>query len=447
MDDITFNFLRMYLVSAILSIADKSHGLFCERLGSGNSQTELNCTVRNTINDINITSHEVHDACSTTDNVLTKTMIALDSASFCIGHNTCVLTDKMTNVSNSGLEKTWKLVIQYYCVHTRTNHHHPKNPKKVCPFKMESIACGDINRKIEIKSVGMMPYSSDCEKPVLDNSCIELIHQKVNTSCNGKQNCEPRIWNQSVFTWDDCIRIPKFYNISFSCVKEVPSVLPLQIESNVEGVAVGVTVGLIIVVGVVVVYMWFVRRRTRPDDKHNIANRNDKNDDYIGNQNVAMPANCNSEMSTNELRNDNNKGTNEGKTVNDQESNSETRISGQIRSYSNLAIYSTVLEASDTGCPVQDENAYNYEMAKPINESKYDKHVPTFEKDNYAFNEDQYDVSGKHNGSAQQQVIYSRAVDTVYDSTSHNRQNNMSDETYDHAFGPTTEDDYDIAKH
>lgn len=93
-------------------------GLSCERLGSGNSQTELNCTVGNTINDINITIHKVHDACSTPDDVLTETMIALDSASYtpCIGHNSCVLTNNMISDSNSGSEKTWKLFIQYYCV-------------------------------------------------------------------------------------------------------------------------------------------------------------------------------------------------------------------------------------------------------------------------------------------------------------------------------------------
>ncbi|XP_071130889.1 uncharacterized protein [Mytilus edulis] len=192
--------------------------------------------------------------------------------------------------------------------------------------------------------------------------------------------------------------------------------------------------------------MWFVRRRST-DDIHNIANCHDKSDDYIGNQNTAMPANCNSEMSTNELRNYDHNGTNEGKTVNDQESNSETRISGQIRPYSNLAIYSTVLEPSDAGCPVTHLNAYNYEMATPIKDSKYDKDTPTLEKDNYPFNEDQYDVSGKNDGSDYKQGIYSRAVDTVYDSASHSRQNNITDLTYDHAFGQTTEDDYDIAKH
>ncbi|XP_063443842.1 uncharacterized protein LOC134724631 [Mytilus trossulus] len=292
-----------------------------------------------------------------------------------------------------------------------------------------------------------MPYFLLCEHN-LNYSCIDFIDKKVNTSCNGKRKCEPLIWNQSVCARDECFRIPKCYNIVFTCIKAIPTVLPLQAESNIEGVAVGVTVGLIIIVGVVVVYMWFVRRKSR-DDKHTIANCHDKNDDYIGNQNTAMPAKRNSEMSTNfELRNINHKETNEGKTDNDLESNSETRVSGQIlRPYSNSTIYSTALEPSDGGCPVNPVNAYNYEMAKPINNSKYDKNTPTLEKDNYAFNEDQYDVSGQHDGSDYPQGIYSRGVDTVYDSATHSRQNNMADETYDHAFGQTTEDDYNIAKH
>lgn len=194
--------------------------------------------------------------------------------------------------------------------------------------------------------------------------------------------------------------------------------------------------------------IFFYCRKSR-DDKHTIANCQDKNNDYIGNQNTAMPAKCNSEMSTNfELRNINHKETNESETVNDLESNSETRISGQIiRPYSNSAIYSTALEPSDGGCPVHHVNAYNYEMAKPINDSRYDKNTPSLEKDINEFYEDRYDIAGNNDSSDHQKGIYSRGVYAVYDSASHSRQNDMADETYDHAFGQTTEDDYDIAKH
>ncbi|CAG2253003.1 unnamed protein product [Mytilus edulis] len=184
-----------------------------------------------------------------------------------------------------------------------TNRHDSNKPiQSVCPNNMSSVAilCGGKFRQIEIQSVELMPYLSFCEKPTLDNSCTELIYQKVETSCNGNKKCKQLIWNQSVSTWDDCIRIPQ---------------------------------------------------KKSTDDKHNIAiNRNDNNADYIENQNTAMPANYNSEMSNFELRNYNHKGTNEGKTVNHQESNSETRINGQIiRQYSNLATFSTALEPLSLG--------------------------------------------------------------------------------------------------
>ncbi|CAG2228139.1 unnamed protein product [Mytilus edulis] len=191
---------------------------------------------------------------------------------------------------------------------------------------------------------------------------------KVNSACNGNQMCE-----QLTNGCDDCSRLLKFAYISFSC-KQVPNAFPLQTESGVAGIVVGVIVGILII----------IESSKKSDDKHNI-DRHHVNADHIGNENIA---NCNSEISTNmELTNLNSK-----------------------------------------------QN--NYEMAKPMNES---------EKDNYVFHENQYDVSRGNNCSEPQQGIYSRAVDTVYDSASHSRQNNVSDQTYDHAFGPTTEDTYDIA--
>lgn len=92
-----------------------------------------------------------------------------------------------------------------------------RSPKTVCPFNMESVACGSSLRKIEIQSVELLHYVSFCEKQTLDKNCTELVHQRINISCNGKQRCQQLIWNESVSTWDDCIRILKFVNISFSC--------------------------------------------------------------------------------------------------------------------------------------------------------------------------------------------------------------------------------------
>lgn len=95
-------------------------GLSFERLLCGNSETELNCTVGSSIDDINITFHSVQDACSLIDDANIETKVVLDSTSYksCIGQNACVLTDKKMNMSNSVVDKTWKLLINYNCYRT-----------------------------------------------------------------------------------------------------------------------------------------------------------------------------------------------------------------------------------------------------------------------------------------------------------------------------------------
>lgn len=89
-----------------------------------NHEAKLNCSVGNSIDDINITIHDEQDACSITDDVNKGTEIALDSTSYlyCIGQNACVLTDKMLNVSHSVLEKTRKLLIKFDCVRKYKMH-------------------------------------------------------------------------------------------------------------------------------------------------------------------------------------------------------------------------------------------------------------------------------------------------------------------------------------
>lgn len=181
--------------------------------------------------------------------------------------------------------------------------------------------------------------------------------------------------------------------------------------------------------------------RKNTDDKHDIAS-NHEHADYVGNQNVALPAHCNSEKNL-ELRIIDRKQANKNETI------LETGFRKDIDNpYYNLANYSTALDTNGTGLPVQCSNVNNYELAKPINDSiKYEQNTIMLEKNKCTFNEDQYDIAGTIDVSDYQQGIYSRSVDTVYDSASHSRQTTVTDETYDHTFGPTTEDDYHIAKH
>lgn len=98
--------------------------LYFESVLCENDEVTLNCTVGNSIDDINITIHGVQDTCSITDDVNRKTKIALDSTSYssCIGQHSCVLTDKMLNVSLSVLEKTRKLLIEFDCVRKYEMH-------------------------------------------------------------------------------------------------------------------------------------------------------------------------------------------------------------------------------------------------------------------------------------------------------------------------------------
>ncbi|XP_063447300.1 uncharacterized protein LOC134726822 [Mytilus trossulus] len=416
MDDSTYRFVKLFFV--ILSFSKKSHGLTFEKRLCENSTVDLTCPSGNAIEDINILFHDIGNSCSLTNDGNMGTEAMNSSYPSCIGHNSCVLTDKMLNVSHLVADKTWKLNIDYHCV--RKNINNSKTEKTVCPYNMESVTCGNTKNKIEIQSVEVMMYSSFCENHILDQQCTELTKHNVIESCNINNTCQPIIWTKSVNTWDDCIRIPKFVNISFSCKAitterlsqdetsehgnmALSTVLPLQEGSGIEGnigVAVGVIVGLIVIVGVVVLYLVFVRRKNT-DDKHDIAS-NYENADYVGNQNIALPANCTSENSTNlELRINDRKETNKSDTI------LETGcIKDTDNQYYNSANFSTALEPNRTDIPVHHSNANDYEMAKPIDDFKYDKNTPTLEKDNYAFNEDQYNVSGKHDGSDYQQGIY-----------------------------------------
>ncbi|VDI25597.1 Hypothetical predicted protein [Mytilus galloprovincialis] len=313
--------------SANYFIVFEPNGSTFEKRLCENSTIDLTCPDGNAIEDINIAFHDIGNACSLTNdgNMGTEAMNST-SYSSCIGHNSCVLTDKMINVSHLVADKTWKLNIDYHCIRTDQLERNNSKPEiAVCPYNMESVRCARQLNKVEIQSVEVMQYSSFCKKHNLDQQCTEFIQKNVQKSCSFNNTCQPIIWTKSVNTWDDCIRIPKFVNISFSC-KAITSERPSQDETSDHG---------------------------------------------------------------------------------------------------SLAITT----------PLQDETSVQGRIGNIV-------YCPSIARGNNIEGS-----IGKHDGSDYQQGIYSRAVDTVYDSASHSRQNTITDQTYDHAFGPTTEDDYDIAKH
>ncbi|XP_076072842.1 uncharacterized protein LOC143044665 [Mytilus galloprovincialis] len=405
MEDSTFKFVKLFFV--ILSFSKKSHGLTFEKRLCENSTAEITCPDGNAIENIDIMFHNIGNACSLTNDGYMGTA-AMNSTSYssCIGHNSCVLSNKMVNVSHLVADKTWKLNIDYHCI--RSNFNKSKPQKTVCPYNMETVKCGNPINKIEIQSVKVMYYSSFCKERNMHQQCTESIHQKVQESCNITNTCRPIIWTKSVNTWDDCIRIPKFVNISFSC-KAIPPNIPLLDETNLVSVAVVVTVGLITIVGVIVVYIWFLKRKVT-DDKQKITNQRDENKYIIGNDNTTGLADSNYEMLTTDQEsrsydelnqdfrkqssrdqsdrninkdieneyiipypvNQNNKykHKNENQTVNHVESNIGTGIGEQVRSsLSNSADYFIVLESNGTDHFEHHLNSNVYEMANHVNEN------------------------------------------------------------------------------
>ncbi|CAG2242742.1 unnamed protein product [Mytilus edulis] len=83
-----------------------------------------------------------------------------------------------------------------------------------------------------------------------------------------------------------------------------------------------------------------------------------------------------------------------------------------------------------------------YEFAKPVMDAENN----IGDQDQYALSEEGvYDHSGNNRHKESEVNIYNHAVDTIYDSGSHKRNDEGRDDTYDHFFGQKTEDDYDIS--
>lgn len=103
-----------------------------------------------------------------------------------------------------------------------------------------------------------------------------------------------------------------------------------------------------------------------------------------------------------------------------------------------------VLDPTETGFNRQifSNTPVGYEFANPIKDT--DKN--SGDDDQYAVSDyGVYDQSGSNRHKESENNIYNHAVDTVYDSGSHNRNNKRTEDTYDHFFGQQTEDDYDIS--
>ncbi|VDI01656.1 Hypothetical predicted protein [Mytilus galloprovincialis] len=119
----------------------------------------------------------------------------------------------------------------------------------------------------------------------------------------------------------------------------------------------------------------------------------------------------------------------------------ETSFSETIHSRTETSDSALLSEPTVTGLNRTQLAKTGYEFAKPVleTENKID------DEDQYALSEEGvYDHSRNTRHKELEVNIYNHAVDTIYDSGSHKRNDDEREDTYDHFFGQKTEDDYDI---
>lgn len=192
-------------------------------------------------------------------------------------------------------------------------------------------------------------------------------------------------------------------------------------------------------------YIYFSCRSKQPCIRNKGAHTYDNTGDYLGTQPVAMDVYQNLTENTDKQKEINNKipemttSSLEYKTETHNEeydyaetepyiAQSETKeqiisreyeiLDPQETGFNQTALESTDKQSSDTGANVDDK----YVSADGQYNHVYPKRV-----------------SGGTNN------IYSHSVDNMYDVSQHER-NHSTDQTYDHCFGQTTDDDYDVSK-
>ena len=120
-----------------------------------------------------------------------------------------------------------------------------------------------------------------------------------------------------------------------------------------------------------------------------------------------------------------------------------------------------IIPTSDYAILDPNETGYNrsantdasgvYEFAKPINAinngdlDNDGKHLT--EQDTYILSEDgTYDSCNNVDHTGDDNNLYSHTIDSVYDTARHERKFDDKEDTYDHFFSDTTEDDYNTTK-
>ncbi|XP_052069284.1 uncharacterized protein LOC127708456 [Mytilus californianus] len=219
---------------------------------------------------------------------------------------------------------------------------------------------------------------------------------------------------------------------------------------------VGLVIGGLLLACVVIVIVVLIRRHTSKSRPREKKGNNLGENDYIGSQDIALPLTANH---SSHMQNDGkysntayavrrNTTLSDNQTLNDDkysivDQTAETRFNETREDGTGTTDSYMVLDPSATGFnrTKLSNTPSDYEFAKPVMnaETKIGDEVQ------YALSEEGvYDHSGSNRHKQLEDNIYNHAVDTIYDSGSHKKNDEGREDTYDHFFGKKTEDDYEI---
>ncbi|XP_071133039.1 uncharacterized protein [Mytilus edulis] len=228
-------------------------------------------------------------------------------------------------------------------------------------------------------------------------------------------------------------------------------------DTSDTGIVVGLIIGGILLACVVIVIVVFIRRHTSKSRPREKIRNNLRENDYIGTQDIALPLPSNdSSHIQNDGKNTNtayavhrNITVSDNSTLSDHkysivDQTPETTLNETIKDGKGTTDSYMILDPTATGFnrTTLPNTRSDYEFAKPVMDAENN----FGDQDQYALSEEGvYDHSGNNRHKESDVNIYNHAVDTIYDSGSHKRNDEGRDDTYDHFFGQKTEDDYDIS--
>ncbi|CAC5392882.1 unnamed protein product [Mytilus coruscus] len=405
-----------------------------ERLLCENSSVKLHCPMEKLVDDINITAFSDidEDSCSLPiDTTKDTKSLNQEHISSCIGRKSCELTGNMINMSYyTSLGRTRKFHVKFNCVlGTSVNISRPD--KTVCPSDMSSVLCNQPNRQLLVLAVNLTQETFVCSTPDLYNMCRKWIEEDVKSSCNTKRRCD------QVSTLDECIKIPKRAKITFTC-KESRNENSIENEYNIAGVSVGVTAGVVLILGALFVKFWFAKRKDRDtvqsrshytdvDATHTNTSYEKLNCKTVTNKTYENPDAVIPCLSHRQhIPTQEHKGYTAGHSVIGT-ADEDKDLSPDPYSYvsnSNTSL-SASLEYDTPNMTVS-----LYELPKSIEDSDTASHVTDDEK--YS-----YDISRHADLPDQHQDLYNRSADSMYDITSNIRQEDIVNQTYDHCRSET----------